>query len=338
MNPSQIDPAIAELESRLERLRVLYEQYFMGLEKRPPEIPRKDVERRAQDLRKVRFQNTASRFKFQTIIQRYNTLQQYWNRTCRDIENGTYRRHVLRAERRFASVPPPDAPREETRERARGAADATDRTQEDLASMLDGDVDVAKEMSDALAEVAKEPADKTVGGKLGKLGKLGRSEGGEHVAPTLTLGKAPPRPAAPSGASPQAKQPPPAPSMRPKAQPRPASPGPAPLPQKPPPRQQPTPGGPSPKPAPKPAPAPQMQPARAAPAAASSLSEDRIRAIHQSYLDARKKTNATAVSFEKLERSIRETERKLREKSKGRSVDFDVSIKEGKAILKPRLK
>jgi hypothetical protein len=68
------------------------------------------------------------------------------------------------------------------------------------------------------------------------------------------------------------------------------------------------------------------------------LTDERIRALHASYTDARKQTNASAVSFEKLERSIRETERKLLESSKGKAVDFDVSIKDGKAILKPRLK
>jgi hypothetical protein len=104
------------------------------------------------------------------------------------------------------------------------------------------------------------------------------------------------------------------------------SPAPAPLP-----RKQPTAAA---KPPPQAAPPPR----KPAASGSNSLSEDRIRAIHQSYQVARQKTNATAVSFEKLERSIRETERKLREKSKGRAVDFEVSIKEGKAILKPRLK
>ncbi len=79
---------------------------------------------------------------------------------------------------------------------------------------------------------------------------------------------------------------------------------------------------------------------RPAPAGASStgLTAERIKSLHASYLEARKKTNASAVSYEKLEKNLRETEQKLREKHKGRQVDFDVSIKDGKAILKPRLK
>ncbi len=74
------------------------------------------------------------------------------------------------------------------------------------------------------------------------------------------------------------------------------------------------------------------------PAQAASLSEARVRVLHQAYIDARKQTNASAVSFEKLERSLRETEAKLKSTHKGRNVDFEVVIKDGKAILKPKLK
>ena len=98
METAEIDAAIEELEIRLERLRALYEQYFMGIEKLQPTVPRKDVDRRIWELRRCQIRNTAKRFKLQTIIQRYNTFQQYWQRICRDIENGTYKRHLLRAE------------------------------------------------------------------------------------------------------------------------------------------------------------------------------------------------------------------------------------------------
>ncbi|HLV21015.1 MAG TPA: MXAN_5187 C-terminal domain-containing protein [Polyangiaceae bacterium] len=99
MEPQELDQAIEELEIRLERLRALYEQYFLGIEKIEPTVARKDVDRRLYLLRREKIRNTARRFKLQTIIQRYNTFQQYWQRICREIENGTYKRHRLRAER-----------------------------------------------------------------------------------------------------------------------------------------------------------------------------------------------------------------------------------------------
>jgi hypothetical protein len=91
----------------------------------------------------------------------------------------------------------------------------------------------------------------------------------------------------------------------------------------------------------KPSPAsPAPTPAAAAPPAANSsaLSHDRIVAIHAAYQKARAETNASAVSLEKLERNIRETEAQLRAKHQGKNIDFEVGVKDGKAILKPRLK
>jgi hypothetical protein len=99
VNFEELDIAIEELETRLERLRALYEQYFLGFEKIEPAVARKDVDRRIYVLRREKIRNTGKRFKLQTIIQRYNTFQQYWQRICREVENGTYKRHVLRAER-----------------------------------------------------------------------------------------------------------------------------------------------------------------------------------------------------------------------------------------------
>src|ERR1044071_9529247 len=99
MNFEELDVALEELETRLERLRALYEQYFLGFEKIEPTVARKDVDRRIYLLRREKIRNTGKRFKMQTIIQRYNTFQQYWQRICREIENGTYKRHLARAEK-----------------------------------------------------------------------------------------------------------------------------------------------------------------------------------------------------------------------------------------------
>src|SRR5262245_42085996 len=74
----------------------------MGFEKIEPQVARKDVDRRIYVMRREKIRNTGKRFKLQTLIQRYNTFQQYWQRICREIENGTYKRHVLRAERQLS--------------------------------------------------------------------------------------------------------------------------------------------------------------------------------------------------------------------------------------------
>ena len=85
MEQSEIEQLVEEVETRVERLRSLYDQYFMGIERIEPQIARKDVERRIQILR-TQIRNTALRFRFQNVLLRYNTFGSYWSRICRQIE------------------------------------------------------------------------------------------------------------------------------------------------------------------------------------------------------------------------------------------------------------
>jgi hypothetical protein len=71
-------------------------------------------------------------------------------------------------------------------------------------------------------------------------------------------------------------------------------------------------------------------------ATAAELSEERIRALHGK-LNELKKLNREQgqVSLDGLARSLRATQQKLLEKHAGRRIDFDVVIKDGKAVVKP---
>ena len=73
----ELEIALSELEERVDRLRALYEQYFMGYEKIEPSVQRKDVERRFVALRKQQMRNTAMRFRFNVVTQKYNTYAMY---------------------------------------------------------------------------------------------------------------------------------------------------------------------------------------------------------------------------------------------------------------------
>ncbi|MBN2801801.1 MAG: hypothetical protein JXR91_01770 [Deltaproteobacteria bacterium] len=95
---------IKELENAIDRLNALYNQYFMGIEKLEPTIPFKDVERKIQALRKIKFNNTAFRFRFQAQVQKFNTQRSYWQRICRQIEEGTYERDIKRAKKRIKAI------------------------------------------------------------------------------------------------------------------------------------------------------------------------------------------------------------------------------------------
>jgi len=101
MEKNEIEELVNGLAPRVERLKSLYEQYFMGIERIPPAILRKEVDRAFWRLRRERFNNTALRFRFQQVLQRYNVYKQYWQRIMRQIERGTYKRAIDRAARKF---------------------------------------------------------------------------------------------------------------------------------------------------------------------------------------------------------------------------------------------
>jgi hypothetical protein len=92
-----------DVERKIERLRALYESYFLGVERRPPIVPRTELNRLMLELQQVAIRNAALRFRFQSVAQRWTLLVTYWNRTLREIESGTYRRDLQKTYRRIAA-------------------------------------------------------------------------------------------------------------------------------------------------------------------------------------------------------------------------------------------
>lgn len=139
----EIEIQLSELEERVDRLRALYEQYFLGYEKLEPTVPRKDVDRRFANLRKMQLRNTALRFRFNVITQKFNTYAMYWTRVCRQIEEGTYKRHLVKANKRFGG----DAV---TANRPPGKRDDESSIDVDLGDFED-DLDMEQVLADANA-------------------------------------------------------------------------------------------------------------------------------------------------------------------------------------------
>lgn len=89
-----MEKELGELEARISRLRVLYDQYFMGIEKMEPTYLRGEVEkifRRSQILKRG---STALKFRFRSLQQRYTSYRSYWDRIVRMIEDGQIRRGI----------------------------------------------------------------------------------------------------------------------------------------------------------------------------------------------------------------------------------------------------
>jgi hypothetical protein len=98
-----IDARIEELDKKLDRLRSLYDSFFLGTERTPPNTLRRDCNRQVLELQQVPIGNATMRFRFQSLIQRWVLLTSYWNRTMREIEMGTFRRDLAKAHRHMAS-------------------------------------------------------------------------------------------------------------------------------------------------------------------------------------------------------------------------------------------
>lgn len=114
MDQKQFETTLADADTKLRRLRVLYDQWFMGIERVEPQSARNEVERLLSLLRGVHIRNTALRFRLNQLLQRFTAYSTYWKRVTRQIEEGTYKRDVLRARkmRQQAEVERPARARE----------------------------------------------------------------------------------------------------------------------------------------------------------------------------------------------------------------------------------
>lgn len=298
MTPKEFEIMLSDAEVQLSRIKHLYEQWFQGIERIEPQIARKQFDRQMYALRKVQPRNTALRFRFNSLIQRYTTLQTYWRRIGRQIEEGTYRRDLLRARRR--------------REAARAERDEQRRRRS--SSPLELDPDEGNDVDDLIADAsnsvdqmlkAPKPGANTSSLDLDEP-VLKPSDPEVQATPPTTEGEGNVvRFGKPAGR---------APATRPTAErARKAS-------------------------------ASASGQARKVPPPIESRSKGpgdaRMRQIYESYVDAKRKNNERTdnLDYEKVAKSLKKMVPKLDRKHKGKKIDFQVVVKDGKVGLKPVVK
>ena len=117
--PGHTTESIAEdlvvLENKIKQLKFEYEQYFLGGRPREPVLLRGDVQRLVTRYSNVGIQNTALRFKFNTLAARYFSLRRQWDAILKQIEEGAYKPHLFKAklherERGLSDTGPGDPP------------------------------------------------------------------------------------------------------------------------------------------------------------------------------------------------------------------------------------
>jgi hypothetical protein len=104
-----------DLEKQAESIRRDFDQYFLGLSKRPPTTAAAQlagVFRKTKE-EELREWNTQDRFRFNQIHARFVSLERVWARTMKQIEDGTYKRDkfkVAQMRRRDAAAGNAPAP------------------------------------------------------------------------------------------------------------------------------------------------------------------------------------------------------------------------------------
>ena len=88
---------LAKLDAMIDELKVVFEQYFLGLTPYAPDKLHNQVKRQIRTLRRAPFKNSQMGYQLRTLEGRYNTLNTYWARVLREREAGTYHRDVFKA-------------------------------------------------------------------------------------------------------------------------------------------------------------------------------------------------------------------------------------------------
>ncbi len=121
---AEIAKEVDQLEKDINELKATYELYFMGVEKVEP-VPQRDLIKstlRRWQERKPR--NTRLKFRIQQLKARVVSLENYWQRTLRQREDGTYHRDITKARRREAEHMAQQKRVEQLRAQDRGATTA----------------------------------------------------------------------------------------------------------------------------------------------------------------------------------------------------------------------
>ncbi|MCU0662016.1 MAG: hypothetical protein MUC50_06785 [Myxococcota bacterium] len=330
MTPEEQGKLIDEVDNDIERLNALYNQYFMGIEKTEPTVLGKNLERKVQLLRKEQIRNTALRFRFHMLVQKLNTQSTYWRRVCRQIEEGTYTRHVVRAQQRSgrpSTVPQTDEAQSQSLNEAWTLEDLEQNEHLDAGLPTPDPKTRAPtpqrqdmQLDDPFFDLT-EPEMRSQQGSVRSHRNLLELDDPLDGAPPPSKAFEPRRPTPAKGEVP--KDPmssffngePPA-HKRPPALPTPPAP-PTPL-------ALPTPPAP---------PTPITAPVKKATGDGhdSGLSEERAKQVFKTYLAARQKTNEPmeGITFEKVRASLVK-----QHEAKGGKVDFKVVIRDGHAVIK----
>jgi hypothetical protein len=137
VKPSGSEEALKQctrLDADLAALKVAYEHYFLGMERKPPKLLHDALKSKINNLKVAFVHGASARFRIEGLHNKFLAYERMWARTLNEIENGTYRRDLfkarLRTKQRQESPPKevntnPSAGLRERELSGRGASEST---------------------------------------------------------------------------------------------------------------------------------------------------------------------------------------------------------------------
>jgi hypothetical protein len=98
-NPKEdINRDLDHLETQLMELKIIYDKYFLGMERLEPLRLRTEVQRAVIEMGTRYVRNTGAKYRRDQIKSKYLSYCRYWDRILKQIEEGTYKGHRVKAE------------------------------------------------------------------------------------------------------------------------------------------------------------------------------------------------------------------------------------------------
>lgn len=104
------DEDLDRLEEEIRKLKNKYDQFFARITKMPPMHDRKQVEILIYEIGKLKVRDNARRFRYNTILSRYNQFREMWGRKMREREEGPMDFRTRKAALAAPATPPPEPP------------------------------------------------------------------------------------------------------------------------------------------------------------------------------------------------------------------------------------
>lgn len=102
------DDELDKLEEDIRRLKNKYDQFFTGITRVPPSFERHQVESYVHELSKQKMRDNTRRFRFNTLLSRFNQYREMWGRKMREREEGPL--DFRRRQAAMTAEPPPPPP------------------------------------------------------------------------------------------------------------------------------------------------------------------------------------------------------------------------------------